>query len=619
MNKATFQTSLHLHKKILMKLTQLLFLLPLFAFSQAYQYDWAERGGTSSDVVNATPSRDHDHEHILDIAVDAQNNYYYLALSMSGNETIGSQSYTSYGTTIFRQDLLLFSTDCAGNFRWSKTFGGGSDVFGGGLEVDALGGVYVSGIVLPRGSTNQLAMQFDTDFAYDPNATTSTDGPHNKTLFIIKYNTQGVYQWIRLPQKDNLNASSESFSYNWGLVVEDDGTITLPTLLAPSTHFNGNIVIPAPYKGVVLQMNKDGNYLNHFQYDIGGEITYDRNITYHYDPLNGQHYFGIHKRIGGGQPVSFGGVQQTGFSLIVALDANGNELWRHDSTGVNDIQNITTDDQSNVYFSGASNNINTTTFNNDADSIAGYQFDQVNSPTNSNGTQGIYVVKLNSSGALQWGSNPSYSTGIIATGYGLVINNNEVALAAAMLNTNVWDNATFSRSFGSAQDPVIVRMDKNTGIVSAIEDIEGPLGFDDEATAIAVDNFGNYVVGGYVTNSLFLNDPNVSSIINSGGDSDFWFARLATTDCNGVPLSNEEVDASIFNIFPNPAQEKITVSSNNDLDINRYHIYNLKGQLIQGGIVENSKINVANVASGIYLLQLEDTTGASHTLKLIKE
>ncbi|MBF4983251.1 hypothetical protein FNJ87_02505, partial [Nonlabens mediterrranea] len=531
-----------------MKRAALLFFLPLFALAQTYQYDWAERGGTSSDVITGTPSRDHDHEHILDIAVDANNNYYYLALSMSGSETIGSQTYTSYGTNM-GQDLLLFSTDCSGNFRWSKTFGGGMDVYGGGVEVDALGGVYVSGIVLLRNNLSDMAMQFDTDFAYNPNLTSSTAGPHNQTLFITKYDTQGVFQWLQLPQQDNL-AANESTSRNYGLVVEDNGTITLQTLFIAGTHFNRNIIVPSPFKGLVIQMNKDGNYLNHFDYDISGEITMDRNVTYHYDPLNGQHYFGIHERIGGGQPVTFNNIQQTGAILIVALDALGNELWRHDSTASGNIKSITTDDQSNVYISGSATN----TLGSGNDGFAGYTLTQVTSPTISGGANANYVIKLNASGALQWGTNPTYTTGIIAAGYGLVVNGNEVAMAGAMLNNNIWGNATFNRAAsGSAQEPVVVRMDKNTGIVSAIEDIEGPLGFDDEATAIAVDNFGNYVVGGYFTNSIFLNDPNVSSITNSGGDSDFWFARLAKTDCNGVPLSNNEVQNDSFKIYPNPA------------------------------------------------------------------
>jgi hypothetical protein len=585
-------------------------------FSQNYQYAYAERGGTSTDVVTSpNPNRDHDHEHIIDIAVDNNNNYYYLALSMSGNESIGSQPYTSYGTNR-QQDLLLFSTDCAGTFRWSKTFGGGMRVFGGGLETDALGGVYVSGIVRPRSDSFSPAMQFDTDFAFDPNGTTSNTGNHNKEFFVVKYDIQGVYQWISQPQFDN-PAAGDGAARNYGMVVEDDGSITVQTLFIAGTHFNGSIVVPAPYKGLVIQMNKDGNYLNHFEYDIGGEITYDRNVTYHYDPLNRQHYFGLHTRIGGGNPVSFGGVQQTGFSLIVALDATGTEIWRHDSTGVNNLKSIITDDQSNVYISGASNNVDPATGANTGDSLAGYIFDQVNSSTSAIGTNSTYVLKLNSSGVLQWGTNPSFSTGALATGYALKINGNEIAMGAAMLNTNVWDAATFTRSFGSAQDPVVVRFNKNTGTVIAIEDIEGLSGFDDEVTALGVDNFGNYIVGGYVTNSLFLNDPNVATITNAAGDSDFWFGQLAKTDCNGVPLSNERFNKSKASIFPHPAQDWVEIHS--EQDFSSYSIYSISGQEVASGVLtDQQRLDVSLLSRGVYVLNLQ-TGSNSYSLKLVKD
>ena len=591
------------------------FILTFFvSFSQNYQWDCAERGGTSTDVIIATASRDHDHEHILDIAVDVNNNYYYLALSMYANESIGMQPYTSYGTNR-TQDLVLFSTDCTGNFRWSKTFGGGMDVYGGGLETDALGGVYVSGIVQGRNDPNQPSMQFDTDFSYDPNAIISTNGSHNKSLFIIKYDISGSFQWLELPQMDNLDFGVDAFSFNWGLVVEDDGTITVQTLFAPGTHFNGNIVVPSPYKGLVIQMNKDGNYLNHFAFDVGGEITFDRNVTYHYDPLNGQHYFGLHRRIGGGNVVSFNNVQQTGFALIVALDATGTELWRYDSSGVADIKSIVTDDQSNVYLSGASNNVG----NVGTDNFAGHTFDQLSSPTSQGGGVASFTIKLNTNGVYQWGTNATYSTGTISTGYAVVVNGNEVAMGTSMINTNTWDGATFTRPFGSAQDPVVVRMDKNTGSVIAIEDVEGPYGFNDEVTALAVDNFGNYVVGGYVTNSLFANDPNVSIITNSGGDSDFWFARLAKTDCNGVPLSNGDIKEQSFKIFPNPANDYITILSTTSVTVESYQLYNLTGQLVQEGQPVNRRVDISDLTTGIYLIKVNAENSQSNTLKLVKE
>jgi hypothetical protein len=55
----------------------------------------------------------------------------------------------------------------------------------------------------------------------------------------------------------------------------------VPTLFAAGIHFSASIVVPSPYKGLVIHINKGGNYLNHFEYDIGSEITFDRNVTYH--------------------------------------------------------------------------------------------------------------------------------------------------------------------------------------------------------------------------------------------------------------------------------------------------------------------------------------------------
>jgi len=152
--------------------------------------------------------------------------------------------------------------------------------------------------------------------------------------------------------------------------------------------------------------------------------------------------------------VSFNNVQQTGFALIVALDATGTELWRYDSSGVADIKSIVTDDQSNVYLSGASNNVG----NVGTDNFAGHTFDQLSSPTSQGGGVASFTIKLNTNGVYQWGTNATYSTGTISTGYAVVVNGNEVAMGTSMINTNTWDGATFTRPFGSAQDPVVVRI-----------------------------------------------------------------------------------------------------------------------------------------------------------------
>ncbi|MEP6277844.1 MAG: T9SS type A sorting domain-containing protein, partial [Nonlabens ulvanivorans] len=145
-----------------------------------------------------------------------------------------------------------------------------------------------------------------------------------------------------------------------------------------------------------------------------------------------------------------------------------------------------------------------------------------------------------------------------------------------------------------------------------------PSGFDDEITALGLDNFGNYIVGGYVTNSLFLNDPNVPVITNGTGDSDFWFGQLAKTDCAGVLLSNEDLQQSRASIYPNPAVNEIQINS--DLEFSSVSIYNVNGQQVLTQILNSDqRLNISTLSNGVYFLKLENNGLEIETLKLVKE
>ena len=163
----------------------------------------------------------------------------------------------------------------------------------------------------------------------------------------------------------------------------------------------------------------------------------------------------------------------------------------------------------------------------------------------------------------------------------------------------------------------MARFDAATGNVLGLEDILAPGGSQEMATAIATDNFGNYVVGGYFRSTLFQNNTAITPLqINGNGATDFWYARLATTDCNGVPLSIDEENISKVSIFPNPVTDVIQVTGN--LSFTSYSIYNISGQQVLSGAIDDNKIEVLSLTSGVYLLNLENND-TSQTLKLIKE
>ncbi|MFC3157317.1 hypothetical protein ACFOEQ_01400 [Chryseobacterium arachidis] len=107
--------------------------------AQNYQWQWARQGGgnNGSSGIGFNETTD---EMIRSVAVDNQNNYYYLTTVFGGTPQLDGQSVTHYHS----RDLLLFSTDCQGNVRWSQTIGGYGDVENAWkLETDNNGGLYI--------------------------------------------------------------------------------------------------------------------------------------------------------------------------------------------------------------------------------------------------------------------------------------------------------------------------------------------------------------------------------------------------------------------------------------------------------------------------------------------
>lgn len=67
--------------------------------------------------------------------------------------------------------------------------------------------------------------------------------------------------------------------------------------------------------------------------------------------------------------------------------------------------------------------------------------------------------------------------------------------------------------------------------------------------------------------------------------------------------------------FPNPTFGEIYLNNANVLNKN-YKIRNVFGQLMQNDIVVNNKINITNLASGVYYLLIDNY---ENVIKIIKE
>ncbi|MFL0352850.1 T9SS type A sorting domain-containing protein [Xanthomarina sp. GH4-25] len=81
-------------------------------------------------------------------------------------------------------------------------------------------------------------------------------------------------------------------------------------------------------------------------------------------------------------------------------------------------------------------------------------------------------------------------------------------------------------------------------------------------------------------------------------------------------LTIEENNVTVFNIYPNPAQNQVTIQLQEGLELNQVNIYNTLGQFISTS--KEKVINTSHLSSGLYLLEIETTQGKA-TKQLIIE
>ena len=132
-------------------------------------------------------------------------------------------------------------------------------------------------------------------------------------------------------------------------------------------------------------------------------------------------------------------------------------------------------------------------------------------------------------------------------------------------------------------------------------------------TAVAVDNYGNYVVGGCFMGNIFTNNFNgIPETSTNGTYYDFFVAKLTN------PLSNEEFNKLNVNVYPNPTNNIVNIETQETL--HNYEVYNVLGQQIQKGSFNgNNQINLHGITAGTYFIKVTTTQGSAATVKVVKK
>jgi len=142
----------------------------------------------------------------------------------------------------------------------------------------------------------------------------------------------------------------------------------------------------------------------------------------------------------------------------------------------------------------------------------------------------------------------------------------------------------------------------------------------DTATTMTVD-----INDGAATFNVTLNNQDITGY--SVYIADDWngavnaniYWKPTTEYTYAMTLSNEEFDlnTSAFSIYPNPAQNTISINS----DINKLSIYSISGKLIKeynGDLTKGTLFDISQLSKGLFIINLTHNSGVNSTTKLIK-
>lgn len=612
----------------------LFLMLPVLYCSQTYQWQWGKQAGgiTGSADPGFTYLLD---ESIRDIVVDNNNNTYYLATVQPQDQNLNGTPITHYA----HSDLLLFSTDCQGNIRWTRTIGGTDNESAWHIAVDNNGGIYMLATVFNAsyfGSPGSLVPVHFDDTHILPLVNfvdMNTPDPGNRTGYLLKYNTSdGTLAWSK-PLQGDVSLALRNCDVKM-MYMDSSKNIHSVMGFKAGTHLNGMITVPSSFTSSFQY------YLVKFNYDNGNmtpstplllPITGDginaggaegkANLVYD-ESLNRYYLAGKRMYPGYGYmaDLSYNNIPFTKEAYLLAINGStGAELWRKEidngyTSPDDEIHAIIKDpNSSDIYISGRYFN----------GMPAAATFGNYTFPSRSYVEAVPFVMKLNSNGVVQWARTPDGMSGL-QFGYRftkgtIAINGNEIAFAKGSWS-DIWGSYTMTRSNGDRSDPLLVRLNKDTGAVIGADEILSPYGYIDEFTAIAADKDGNYLLGGFFHNQLFT-DPNdnvsTMSVNVIGGKSQSFFTKYAKSACSQMSVEETAAQAGI-QLYPNPVKDVLYIKSKDPLV--SYEIYAATGQLIKQDNLSSAQeqIVLSTLQTGIYYIKLK-TRSATVTEKIVKK
>lgn len=477
-------------------------MLTITLSSEAQSWQWGKRGGSTGGEGQA--------DAVIDMATDQNGNVYVVAR----NNKYGPTNVDGH-TGIGPQDRIsVASWSCNGEFRWMKTFGSSSGASAVALRTDTLGGVYITGAMTSiTGSFGGLGY-FDTD--------SLLPGIY-KTMYVIKYDTLGTFQWLKMPQPDTFSVTSGNYSGAFDMDASLNGDLYLYALLTPGLYDGGAFTV-ADTGMYVWKMNKDGVFQSLAKLDVTVSGTPFNNYGYanfRYSHFKRDHQSGRYY-LGGWYFPDFGNLTIGTTAItsapsipviyLAAFSSVGDALWAKQADTFSAIDAITVGTDGNVYASGGA--------------VPGVTFNG-NTFINSMGIpQVAFVVATDSMGNNLWATNNSSSAAVADNG-DIVYANNTVTTTGKYAGPTEWQGHNISSPPGKSFI-YLARFNAITGAILGLDSLATG-GLNNFGLAITADKNGNLFVGGSFDASITVAG---NTLYKTGGPYDWFVAKYGSANCN---------------------------------------------------------------------------------------
>jgi hypothetical protein len=556
----------------------LTFYFQLFAFNcfaQTPEWVWAKSaGGNSADASRS-------------IATDADNNIIETGGFTSDTITFGSikVSNTNPGT----QDIFIAKYDPQGNVLWAKSAGGINNDYSMHVATDTRKDIIITGY-------------FDGPYITFDTVTLFNSGPED--IFIAKYDAYGKLLWAESVggnKVDHANGIATDADNNILITGEfDSDTLAFGT----DTLFNGDS-IPS-WNIFITKYNSSGNELwAKSKHDgFASSIAIDAN--------NNIELLGTF-----GSKIIFGTDTLTNFDLgsdifVAKFDSSGNALWARSAIGtvspftlpnLEDYgESITTDASGNIIITGRFESytirFGVITLVNKADLGAIYP-----------GSSDIFIAKYNASGNIIWVKGAGTSDW--DSGMGVTTDSANNVYVTGYYSLYALTFGIDSLPITGCQNIFLVKFDSLGNIIW--DKYAGNGGNCNWAYGIASDKNNNIIITGSFGVSIVFGSDTLS-------ESDLWgeafLAKLGTI------TSINEIDNTYENIyiFPNPANDIITIENSFFSNDQTIYVYNIQGQLLIQQPLHQIKydIDISGFAKGMYFIRVSSGDGIA-VKKFVKE